>query len=204
MVPGELRRFQTLTERALEQGERPGFLAADSGYEESGEFREFLRKKNLPYALQISPDDIRVVDASVKTVPPGNGRRRDTFPEGMPVLPAKNIADSTKDWEMVAWTEGTKGKMSGLSTHRMVRIVENSQMRYTTDEVCWLLLERIEKRSHKELKAYLCWGMDSASDGLWSSSIGTRSSCSAPTASKGDRGRDGITTYQSCYSHSHS
>ncbi len=142
---------------------RPGFLAADSGYGESGEFREFLRKKNLPYALQISPYDIRVVDASVKTVPPGNGRRRETFPEGMPVLSAKNIADSTKDWETVVSTGETKGKMSGLFTRRMVRIFENSQMRYTTDEVCWLLLERIEKGSHKELKAYLCWGMDSAS-----------------------------------------
>ena len=71
----------SLTDRALEHGVRPAFLAADSGYGESGEFREFLRDKKLPYALQTGPDGVRVIDASVKTVPPGRGRRRETFPE---------------------------------------------------------------------------------------------------------------------------
>ncbi len=46
----------------------------------------------------------------------------------------------------------------------MVRIVDNTTKRYLSDEVCWLLLERIEDKSGgTELKAYLCWGMDGAS-----------------------------------------
>ena len=153
----------SLKDRALVHGVRPAFLAADSGYGESGEFREFLRQRVLPYALQIGPDDIRVMDASVKTVPPGSGRRKETFPEHTPVLSAVDVADSMSEWETVAWTKGTKGKMSGQFARRMVRVIENSQMRYTTDEVCWLLLEKIRKDSGEELKAYLCWGMDSAS-----------------------------------------
>ena len=38
----------SLTDRALEHGVRPAFPAADSGYGESGEFRESLRQRKLP------------------------------------------------------------------------------------------------------------------------------------------------------------
>ncbi len=105
-----------LIDRALDHGLMPAFATADCGYGDSGEFREHLRGRHVPYVLAISPEDIRVVDASVNVIVPGNedGRRtRSTFPEGAVVESAKDIAARTTDWKTVTWSEGTKGKMKG-------------------------------------------------------------------------------------------
>ena len=156
-----------LMDRALDQGLMPAFVTADCGYGDSGEFREHLRGRHVPYVLAVSPEDIRVVGASVNVIAPGNGegrRTRDTFPEGIAVESAGDIAARTKEWKTVTWSEGTKGKMKGEFSSSMVRIVDNTAKRYVSDEVCWLLLERIEDKSGtRELKAYLCRGMDGAS-----------------------------------------
>ena len=74
-----------LIDRTLDQGLMPAFVTADCGYGDSSEFREHLRDRHVPYVLAISPGDIRVVNASVNVMTPGNGTRRrtrDTFPEG--------------------------------------------------------------------------------------------------------------------------
>jgi len=158
-----------LIDRALEQPLVPAYVTADCGYGDSTEFRDHLRDRHVPYVLAISPADIRVIGASVNVIIPvseGTGRHRTkkTFPEGTAVESATAIARRTADWKTVTWSEGTKGKMKGMFSRVMVRIVENTTKRYVTDEVCWLLLEKIVDRSgSKELKAYLCWGMDGAS-----------------------------------------
>ena len=158
-----------LIDRALEQPLVPAYVTADCGYGDSTEFRDHLRSRHVPYVLAISPADIRVIDASVNVIIPvgeGTGRHRTkkTFPEGTAVESATAIARRTADWKTVTWSEGTKGKMKGMFSRVMVRIVENTTKRYVTGEVCWLLLEKIVDRSgSKELKTYLCWGMDGAS-----------------------------------------
>ena len=156
-----------LIDRALDHGLMPAFVTADCGYGDSGEFREHLRGRHVPHVLAISPEDIRVVDASVNVIAPGEGnghRARETFPEGTAVESARDIAERTAEWKTVTWSEGRKGKMKGEFSRSMVRIVDNTAKRYLSDEVCWLLLERIvDKSGGTELKAYLCWGMDSAS-----------------------------------------
>lgn len=172
-VPGDVV-FRTkpqialeLIDRALDQGLMPAFVTADCGYGDSGEFRDHLRGRHVPYVLAISPDDIRVVNASVNVVAPGNGdgrRTRDSYSEGAVVESAKDIASRTKEWKTVAWSEGTKGKMKGEFSRSMVHIVQNAAQRYVPDEVRWLLLERIvDKSGGTELKAYLCRGMDGSS-----------------------------------------
>ncbi len=156
-----------LIDRALDQGLMPAFATADCGYGDSGEFREHLRGRHVPYVPAVSPEDIRVVDASVNVIVPGNGtahRTRETFPGYTAVESAGDIAGRTKEWKTVTWSGGTKGKMRGEFVSSMVRIVDNTAKRHVSDEVCRLLLERIEDRSGTaELKAYLCWGMDGAS-----------------------------------------
>ncbi|MBX8631647.1 MAG: IS701 family transposase [Thermoplasmata archaeon YP2-bin.285] len=156
----------SLIDRALDQGLMPAFVTADCGYGDSSEFRKHLRDRHVPYVLAISPGDIRVVNASVNVMT-GNGTRqrtRGTFPEGTAVESATDIAGRTDCWKTVTWSDGTKGKMKGEFSPEMVRIIDNTAKRYVTDELCWLLLERIEGKSGVvELKAYLCWGMDSAS-----------------------------------------
>ncbi len=64
----------------------------------------------------------------------------------------------------ITWQEGTRGRMTGEFSSSMVRIVDDTAKRYVSDEVCRLLLEMIEDKSGtRELKAYLCRGMDGAS-----------------------------------------
>ena len=156
-----------LIDHALDQGIMPAFVTADCGYGDSGEFREHLRDRHVPYVLAVSPEDIRVVDASVNVIAPANGtahRTRETFPEGAVVESARDIARRTKERKTVTWSEGTGGRTTGEFSSSMVRIVDNAAKRYVSDEVCRLLLEMIEDKSGtRELKAYLCRGMDGAS-----------------------------------------
>ena len=74
------------------------------------------------------------------------------------------IARRTAAWKTATWSVGIKGKMKGMFSRVMVHTVENTTKRYVTDEVCWLLLEKIVVRSgSEELKTHLFWGMDGAS-----------------------------------------
>ena len=157
-VPDDIR-FRTkrqialaLIDRVLEQPLVPAYVTADCVYGDSTEFRDHLRSRHVPYVLAISPADIRVIGASVNVIIPvgeGKGRHRTkkTFPEGTAVVSATAIARQTADWKTVTLSEGTNGKMKRMFSRVMVRIVENTAQRYVTDEVYWLLLEKIVGRS---------------------------------------------------------
>jgi SRSO17 transposase len=138
---------------------------ADAGYGDDGEFRRALRERHEPYILGVTPSSPRVIPANAVVTTPkptGKGGRPRSTPTHAASVKRESpsqLARSVKEWTRVEWSEGTKGKLSGLFHARKVRVVTGGKEQgAVTDEVCWLLLE---KRSN-ELKAFVCWGLDDA------------------------------------------
>lgn len=140
-------------------------VVSDCGYGNDSGFREQLRLHHDPYALAVDPDTLRVIDADAPLVYPGSSqdnshsRKHPAYPkEIVPYSPSQLARWTTNaEWELVRWSEGTKGPLEGLFYRRLVRVVHPQKSRRATDEVGWLLLEK-----HPDgLKAYLCVGLDS-------------------------------------------
>ena len=154
-----------LIDRALGHGVEHRAVLGDTGYGDDAKFRKRLRDRKEPYVLGITPSELRVVDASARVVPPGPGKRGrarkyPTFPEGTPVHSPKELANGVEEWTTVEWSEGTKGKLSEEFHRVHVRVTKGAtRLRWVTDEVAWLLLEK----RRDGLKAYLCWGLDDCS-----------------------------------------
>lgn len=158
-----------LIDRARKQKVNHVCTVADTGYGDDGEFRRELRQREEPYVLAVTPSEPLVIDASTPVISPekssGRGRPRIhlTYLENVQSETPTMIAQRVKNWIMVEWSEGTKGKLSGEFYREKVRVVSCRQTRYVSDEIIWLLLEkRRDKKGDEELKAYVCWGMDDA------------------------------------------
>lgn len=154
-----------MIDRVLEQKVEHAVTVADAGYGDSSELRRALRERGEPYVMGITPSHLRVMEPSVPLIPPGPSpqlgapRRFHTYPKGTPTEHASDIAKRVKSWRKVAWSEGTKGELTGEFFLKRVRVTEHcATLRHATDEVARLLLE---KRGDG-LKAYLCWGLDDA------------------------------------------
>lgn len=138
---------------------------ADAGYGDDGEFRRALRERHEPYVLGVTPSGPRVVPADAIVAAPkrtgkrGRPRTTTSHADGVKRESPAQLARSVEQWTHVEWSEGTKGKLSGLFHACKVRVVAGAkEQRAVTDEVCWLLLE---KRSNA-LKTFVCWGLDDA------------------------------------------
>lgn len=155
-----------MIDRVLEQKVEHAVIVADAGYGDSGELRRALRERREPYVMGVTPSSVRIMDASIPLILPGPSqglgapRRFSTYPKGTVTEMPAEMAKKVRRWTKVAWSEGTKGELSGEFFRTRVRVTEHCAMlRHATDEVAWLLLE---KRGDG-LKAYLCWGLDGAS-----------------------------------------
>ena len=165
--------FQTKPEIALGMIERARAasveheaVGGDAGYGDGADFRRQLREWREPYVLGVTPSKLRVVSASARVVGPertggpGAPRKRATYEADARRESPAQIAGRVKTWERVEWSEGSKGRLSGLFHRERVRVVEgDAKRRYVTDEEGWLVLEK----RRNELKAYVCWGLDDAS-----------------------------------------
>ncbi len=134
---------------------------ADAGFGDVGDFRAKLREWEEPYVVGVDTSQLRVVPADTVvhppgTRPPGGNRRHHPWMAGRvrPLSPrevARRLPES--EWRTARWAEGTKGALKGTFARTRVR---GCQKGGPTDEVGWLLLER----RGRELRAYLCWGLD--------------------------------------------
>ena len=154
---------QEMIEAVLSKGVEHSFVVSDAGYGDNGDFRRWLRTRNEAYVLGVNPDHIYAIDPSTEVVPLRGGRRsggKFRYPEGLRPRSAKELARDVEEWTEVEWSEGTKGSLKGHFHRILVRVTTDTvRRRMATDEVGWLLLER----RGKELKSYICWGMDDES-----------------------------------------
>ena len=153
-VPKEIR-FQTKGEIALDQidalraeGLPEAPVVADAGYGTSGEFRQGLTNRHLPYVVGIQstatlwpPDKSPLGPARWK----GNGRpptllRRD---RGHQPADALSVARGLpkEAWENVTWREGTKGLLSSRFARVRVRVAHRDYNRRSLRPTEWLLIE---------------------------------------------------------------
>jgi SRSO17 transposase len=167
-VPGSVA-FQPKWQIALTmldavRGLKHGFVGADADYGTNGEFRGQLRAWNEAYVLAVNPSSILITDAAATVIPPHGRTSHITLPEGTRVERVQDVFQRAS-WQWVEWSEGTKGVLGGWFYRERIRVaskqVHAESLRWATDEVSWLLLEkRKNERGDDEFKAYLCWGVD--------------------------------------------
>ena len=171
-IPDSLK-FQTkpeislgLINRILEQKVPHRAITADTAYGTNGNFRRALREQEEPYVVAVTPSDISIVPeetpvilAEIKSENDASQQNAMKFPKGVRSKTADVVAMeiSDVDWEVVEWSEGTKGKLSAQFTRMRVRVAKDGK---PTDETGWVLFE---KTKDGELKVYMCWGLDDAS-----------------------------------------
>lgn len=133
-------------------------VVADPGYGMDGDFRSALRERGVAYALGVRPSSIRLIG---EDIPVRRGRKHLIYPERANAFTPSRLARSLGDdeWTEVTWSEGTKGPLRALFYRTRVRVVHPGLGRRATEEVAWLLLEK----RPKELKAYICHGLDDCS-----------------------------------------
>lgn len=138
----------------------------DTWYGDVGAFRAQLRAWKEPYVAQVTVSEIHGIPESQEVLPAGTRREGVTkgrvmthahLPRGVHAETAKKAAAEIRDWKEVRWGTGTKGPLEAKFARRRVRVCIRGDV--PTDEVGWLLLEK----GQDELKAWVCWGMDSAS-----------------------------------------
>lgn len=158
-----------LIDQALENDLEHGCVVADANFGRDGGFRKQLRAWDEAYVVGVQPSKLRVIPAQTPIEEPGptQGRgpssKHPRYPEAIEPVSAVAIAERVEvenAWERVSWGEGTKGELSGLFYRERVRTVEKVQHRWVFKEVAWLVLEKREDEG--EVRAYLCWGLDQA------------------------------------------
>ncbi|MGH9892102.1 MAG: IS701 family transposase [bacterium] len=134
---------------------------ADAGYGRDSTFRRHLRERNEPYVMGLGPTWPKFVRSDAPVQQPGSqGLARWHYPHvdwAEPRLTPPKWADGITDWKTVTWGQGTKRPLTATFARIHVRGMEpHPKHARVTDETGWLLLER----RGKQLKAYLCWGLD--------------------------------------------
>lgn len=147
-----------LLEKAWEAGVSARAVVSDAEYGTDSSFRRMLRQRGQAYVMGVNPDSTRFIDPEAPLSPPGrNGVVH--YREGVVAESARQIAKRLEGWRDISWGRGTKGRLHGRFVMLERRVTERDVAhRRATDEVVWLLLED----RGRELKAYVCWGLNSA------------------------------------------
>lgn len=138
-------------------------ILADTWYGNMRDFRSQLRDWKEPYILGVPMGDFYVVSEDTPILFPdakgthiGRPRTRPFLPEGIMAMTPEQIAWCAKDWKIVDWGEGTKGRLSAKFITRKIRVCLKD---IPTEEMGTLLIEN----GTDGLKAHLCWGLDKLS-----------------------------------------
>jgi SRSO17 transposase len=162
-----------LIEQAMAADPDHACVVGDTGFGKYPSFRKELRARNEPYVLEVETSKFVVVPEETTVLEPGSTsgrgrpRKHPAYPEEVDAATPEQIADRLEkqdDWREVTWNEGTKGELSGEFSRTRVRVVEDRNNRWLTEETGWLLLKRPSgEEGEGELKAWICWGLDKAS-----------------------------------------
>ena len=140
-------------------------ICSDAGYGSDGGFRQDLREMIEPYTMAVQLSHLSVVPEYTPIILPedtSDGERPRKYPHLPKGVKSETVEKIIKrieesQWERVTWNEGTKGDLWGDFVRMRVRGCKGQR---PTDEIGWLVLERTSKQ---ELKAHICWGLDSLS-----------------------------------------
>jgi SRSO17 transposase len=165
-------KFQTkpeialdLIDKVLKENVPHCAIIGDTFYGTDGGFRKTLREWKEPYVLAVKsthisvvPEDTTIIQPPEKNVGRGRPQIHHNFPKTIHPKTADQVAKelSENNWKTVEWSEGTKGKLSAKFYRMRVRVSNSGR---PTEETGWLLFE---KKKRRELKVYICWGLDDA------------------------------------------
>jgi SRSO17 transposase len=92
-------------------GLRPPLLVADAGYGDTGEFRQGLEDRDIPYVVQVPSSVTAYPQATDRTAPPysGNGRRPPRiYRENAPSVKELALAVGPDSAREVTWRQGSR------------------------------------------------------------------------------------------------
>ena len=153
-VPSEVR-FQTQWEIALEEidalraeGLPEAPIVADAGYGTAVEFREGVTDRGLPYVVGIQ-STATLWPPGREPLGPGRWKGNGRPPTLLRRDPSHRPADAltvarglpSKEWETVAWREGTKGLLSSRFARVRVRVAHRDYNRRSVRPEEWLVIE---------------------------------------------------------------
>ena len=162
-----------LVEEAAESGLDFGCVLGDSNFGKSTRLRRRLRELQIPYALEVAPSKLPLVDEETplskesESGPSGPDETRWEVSDDAEIFSPEDLAQSVDDdeWEHIDWAEGTKETLSGQFFRTRVRVVTDREKNEVGEETGWLLIEKMtdaedEQGSGMNLKAWICWELD--------------------------------------------
>jgi len=168
-----------LVEEAADSGLDFGCVLGDSNFGKSPDLRRRLRKRSIPYALELVPSKFPVVDEKTplqEESESGSSDPEEThweISEDAEIFSPEDLAQQVEDtdtdleWEHIDWAKGTKDTLSGEFYRTRVRVVTDRADREVSGETGWLLIEKItdddEKDSPVTVKAWICWDLEESS-----------------------------------------